>query len=476
MASRAYNLIHTQDWHLNNHRLVTTDAYYILVRSVRDISKSEIQCYRTHRSFLKKKDILYVQITREGDLFVVYGAEKPSHDEMASYTDYSIIKFTTEKATPRVIPGFGSKAGRMTHYYLENESVAAHYEFKNCVISKPAMGEKSLYFVRSDKVDPPEADTENSTSAQPSARPFFTKVDLATGSIVFNTPIPEGLKLGVQQPDKQVFDKPTDPDTPENTSEVHRISVSDQDTSLRLFKDEKAAMWIDNDDRVFIFSTTTGNVIYSFDKFDSVKVMVDTQASGAWFTDFNVFEDDNGADPPLTFWIPMSFDDPSTPIKFGKPICSPYSPEVHNVHGQLMALAISKGAEASEHEKGHVNHEISKKLLVAFSLEPFKIKNVVTEADPEPIPLTMDLQQIFEEAGTLLEDVKEVYDYDPDYKDPIAITGPCSNKSTRRRLPIVATHTPGAREEEETKVIDGYLTHWNPENEQLLVFNFFPEW
>lgn len=95
--------------------------------------------------------------------------------------------------------------------------------------------------------------------------PFFIKAQLSDGAFIYSNPIPEIVENGLYLPDGQVRGVITNLMALKTLGRKHHVDINDRDTSLALFKNEAAAIWTDRSYRAYVFSTSTGNVIFTFD-------------------------------------------------------------------------------------------------------------------------------------------------------------------------------------------------------------------
>jgi len=95
------------------------------------------------------------------------------------------------------------------------------------MVNRPAIGKDAIYFVR-DQQDTPSDSTE----------PAFFKVNLKDGSIIYEVPLASHIT----------------------------IALSNSNVSLKLTADERLAVWTGIDNKAYVFSTGTGELIYTWDR------------------------------------------------------------------------------------------------------------------------------------------------------------------------------------------------------------------
>ena len=456
MATHSLDLHSVTDWHLNNHRLVHTDSSSIWIRNLRN-SDSRPRKYRVDQSVLKEKSVLHVQITNEGDLLVVsrYLRRKGvSVLDQPYHTDYSVAKFLTHEATPKSNP---SSKGNSDFCYLGRKATSIKYQFDlvGQAISKPAMGQKNFYFVQSNTFDPKTLDNDTDLSSQPR----FVKIDLSSGSLVYSTPISATGWTAL---------------APGNE---HRIRMNDCDTSLSLFSNERAAIWTDRFKRVYIFSTATGDLLYSFYKPPRVTITVDPHVSGLWYTDFADW------DPEISrsTFVPLEFNEPATRVAIGKiagsqwfgdmgfgRLANSHYYNIHNLHEKPTALQIK-----------YIDSETSRLNPKPKAVAKFHLTALEKTYHENPVfshQLPSGFEPLFSGNDTRGDRARISLVDDSSIKRAIPITLPrrADRDLPRRSLEVMVSRQ--ISEDNKRSMVQGYMVYWMPNSEHLLLIDFFPRW
>ena len=111
------------------------------------------------------------------------------------------------------------------------------------MINRPAIGKDSIYYVQEQQESPSDL-----------AQPAFFKADLKDGSIIYEVPLPSHLI----------------------------IRIAHHNTSLKLTADESLAIWTDLDNKAYVFSTATGELIYAWDRPFSKDLVVSSTKNKFW--------------------------------------------------------------------------------------------------------------------------------------------------------------------------------------------------
>ena len=452
MASRAFNITGVKDWHLNNHCMVHTDLKKIWVRNFRDKSRGSLgfakpKKFRLDQSFLKGNKIVFVQLTREGDLLVTSCLEVTwsEDDELWDLkriyrTNYGITKFLTGEALAKL--QFSSAASPTTYSLGSAKTIGFQREFTGQIICKPAVGQKSLYFVQNNGFNNylPETKVPN--------EPCFVCTDLTDGTELYRKPIQESTGAS----DKSSYEP----------KQMH-----ENDTSLCLIKQEAAAIWCPPFFlRAHVFSTATGDAIYSFSLQGTGHIKADLNLSGFWYSDI----DFHG---PYTVWVPLKIDEQVTEVAFGKPTHYPLYQGVLNVDAQTMGLEkVESEVDAITGPKYRSNADRRQALdaYMEFKLVPLELTRTGNFYGYGPIPAPF--LELFRPHGSP-HDLAEPSRMEKAV-EPITLPLLADKAKPRRELTVSAPRW--LSKDDQNYMVEGYLVRWMPDNDQLLVFDFFPRW
>ena len=452
MASRAFNITGVKDWHLNNHCMVHTDLKKIWVRNFRDTSRgsprfAKPKKFRLDQSFLKGNKIVFVQLTREGDLLVTtclemtWSADDEFWDFKHNYrnlTNYGITKFLAGGALPKL--QLSSAASPATYSLGSAKTIGFQREFIGQIICKPAVGQKSLYFVQNNGLNnySPEIKVPN--------EPCFVCTDLTDGTELYRKPIPESIGAS-------------------DTSLYEPKQMHENDTSLCLIKQEAAAIWCPPFLlRAHVFSTATGDPIYSFNLQGTGHIKADPSLSGFWYSDF---ESDTH---PYTVWVPLKIDEHVTEVTFGKPTHYPRHQGVLNVDDRTMGLEKVESevdAITGPEYRSDADRRRALDAYMGFKLVPLELTDFYSFRHI-PAPLV----ELFRSHGP----PHDLAEPSRTEKAVELITLPLLADRAKPRRELTVSAPRWLSKDEQNYMVEGYLVRWMPDNDQLLVFDFFPLW
>ena len=240
-----------QEWHIGSSSLVWIGSHKEDVtlsigalKSSNGISTSSFERIdmSANKLISHQVRINYVQMTPDGEL---------------------LLQITALEKCPilsKKFPGYSSQVEKIVKMSSDKLVI---WELKlKATINRPAIGKDAIFFVRAAEETPltihnkPLPSTTIALLPAISDEPFFYKVSLKDGSIIFSVPLP----------------KPSGA----------KISIPSHNTSMALTSDESLAIWNDLESKAYIFSSVTGAVIHIFDRSSQRLSIICTVDSKLW--------------------------------------------------------------------------------------------------------------------------------------------------------------------------------------------------
>ena len=447
-----------------------TDLDRIWVRTLRNETGDIFHTTEPKELFLNESrfgpnQIVYVQITKEGDLLVTTcsDAASTSRDGPDSWdtcqfapVDYSVTKFLVQIATPEMVSS--SKAIPGTNSLGDKDTIIFKLNFAGSKICKPAIGLEDFYFVQN--LSAPSTETPS--------QPRFSKALLSDGSVVYSTPIPEFFETGSHLGNGRIMNTLWGSTVSTTPTAGPTIEIDAYDTSLSLIKNEAAAIWSPQSLRVYIFSTSTGSLIYTLDRQSKCPIVADPNSSGFWYSGISRATPLDTYGPPYTVYVPLEINEKVSKLDFGRPAyCPGYLGVVNNERPMgIQAIHSDIGIITGP---GRISARNSQALDAFMSFEL--------------LPLAKHVRGSLPRASTDLDPISNLFTgptYDvldknwPSKGFKITLPRTAERDKARRPLEVQAPRWKTAKEE--CRLVEGYLVQWMPDHEQLLLIDFFPKW
>ena len=234
-ATRALHCTKVSDWHISSNSLVFLTSYdrgseisICDLKSNSGVSTKtfDVEALDPHNLDPRQVGINHVLIAPDGELLVHLSCLEMSPTE-------------SKKVSPCL-----NRVEKLVKL-SRGKDITWQITF-NVVLNRPVVSEDAIYFVR-DGQQPPSRLT----------KPAFCKVNLKDGKIIYETSLSSDLEVGIPH----------------------------YNTSLRLMADKSMAIWNDLDDKIHIFSTASGRVLYTFDQTTNADLVLSNAENKFWIID-----------------------------------------------------------------------------------------------------------------------------------------------------------------------------------------------
>lgn len=253
MATRAIKISGVHDWHLNGKAVVWTNrTEKIFTRTLKGADgtpiNSEDEVVDQDSESLNFDETPYVLLSKTGDLVILNRSYLPNSNVSDPSNSPAQHRYSSNQCCPPVVDRLTKITRQVKQWTLELEGS----------ICKPAMGNDALYFM--------ETRLKLHVSCGISSGTAFKKVNLEDGKVRYSAFLPEVYETGVYVRQDQVYKGPSSGPWIEKLTPGRQINVATFDTSLKLAGNEELAVWSDAKQRVHIFSTATGQILFTYDR------------------------------------------------------------------------------------------------------------------------------------------------------------------------------------------------------------------
>ena len=431
LATRAIKFDGVYDWHLNGNALIWSNGYdKASIRVLKApngtplFSEDEVvqfdRSIPPYRSMQPFYEIPYVQLTKTGDLIVLFRSYIPDAN------GHETIEDPSQYRCPRSIDVLTKMTTDGVQWQL----------LLRGSICKPAIGKDAVYFM--------EARPEGQFCGDHG--PAFKKVSLATGIVSYSTFPPEINETGVfvrrDQEDNATSSGHSKVQTP---TPGRKIQVAKLDTSLKLAGNETLAVWSDLNQRIHIFSTANGQILFTYNRQDHTTLAVSAIKPQIW--DICSRPDIPGIDAVrLT---------------------------TYDVRTEALTYSFTSGEKRAQQAAPRF---LDADRPVAFDL--CHSMNILDDKTRDPFT-TMEivgLEKTISEDRITLGDVVRPEKVEDDSEESTFVTLPPKpgQGNKRRVLELEAPWMVG--KDDFFGLVDGYLIYHNLADKELIVVDFWPNW
>ena len=199
--------------------------------------------------------VVYAQITHDRDLLLTLRTKRVSElgkrrkeSAPALIVDNHILKISVSNVKSNA--GFILDNDGDQYLPIDRGSVIFELILHGQSICRPAISQSDMYFMQSNSTDSIDC------------QPHFVKASISDGSTRFSVAVPQIAETGrIYNNGKQVRPKGTN-EIQDSTPDLN-IKTRQRDLSLLLTNDERFCIWSDFDDRIYIFCTNSGSLLYT---------------------------------------------------------------------------------------------------------------------------------------------------------------------------------------------------------------------
>ena len=456
MATRAVNFTNVIDWHIMGDQLVywSKPGGEICVRKLRGpdgeaCKISESTTFRLKEETAGREIItVFVQSLKNHDLLVTARSKALSsaNGPDALYEDTILMRVSLQAERMKY---YVNDATGESWYLIEEDNLTFSTEFPGQKICRPALGQTSAYFVQNRSTD---------TSR---SQPRFTKVRLADGTILFSNRVPEIKEAGMIHNNGRSFTPELSNDV-EASSPGRAIDIPELDRQMGLTKSEDLAIWSDPERRIYIVSTNTGTLLYTYDCCPNSSITMCSVRDGFWY----IYHQDALIGRYFAHHS-CYFSRTQGRVVFGPPLFQ---------NGGIPALMDDECIDVRVvHERYNMSGSVSRGSRV--TLDPFTTFRI-SQMDRRKYHVFPQVSTphwmprvVMPSPSSDLDDEQEGYQVlearDIPYK---WVTLGHGTRTLEAEIPF------SGRDRDMCEMVNGYLIYSNTTNDQLLLIDFYPEW
>ena len=431
LATRAFKFYGVYDWHMNRTSIIWCDGTdRVSIRTLRASNgtpiASEDEAFELDETTKAYFETPYVLISKTEDLILLHRSYIPDVDGLGAVVDPS------RHRCPKSIDRLVKITSHGQQWQLE----------LNGSICKPAIGENALYFVE----------------ARPQGQfyddhgPAFKKVDLMTGTILYSTFPPEINETGVFVR----YDRDGNIVTPGNLltpTGGRSIQVATLDTSLKLAGKEEIAIWSDHNQRIHIFSTANGQILFTYNRLKNSALVVSTVKPQLW--DISYRRSTYGIDS----------------VRYAN----------YDGRTETLSYAFTRGERSFGRGHREASHSLDADRPIAFSrchsmdLVDDKTRDPFTTIEIVGLEKNVSGETI--SLGDIVRQLKEGEEEDEDDDDDrtFVTLPPLPGQGPKRR--VLEIETPWNDDKNDFfGIVEGYLVYHNFTDKELIMMDFWPDW
>ena len=451
---------------MNDHQLVYLSASSLIhIRTLRNPSGSlceprELIKFRLDDEVARYAGrVVYAQITHDGDLLLNLRNKRISMP--GKQTEVNLPLITDDHLLKISVSQVKSNANVLRDKYgdqylpVDQDDVMFDLSFPDQVICRPAVSQSGVYFLQSQSFESNRGQLR------------FVGVSISDGSPLFSVTVPCIAEAG------QIFNngkqfRAVGKQEKQNSTPGPNMYIQDRDISLFLTNDQQFCIWSGFENRIYIFCTRTGSLLYIQDReaVATPQIRQSTNHSGFWLT-----KEGPAAKGPYTIESLFCCTNMHDDSKVLRPL---YYGEFGKVLDANIPVAVDIAEYAlyfNQNLAGTVEWEPQQRNpFCAMTISPL----IVKEYHAQDLPTWMRQDVLPDLHPSILETEKTFKILEPLTTPRYVSLPPRGSQEFRRRW--LEFERPVGHVEEFYELQAGYVTGWMPNDQQLLIVDFWPVW